>query len=149
MVSPTPTTASPSPTSTAAELAAVTAVVRRYFALVNGPTTEAAANELFAMMTPQCKCRRVATSMKQVARDGDHYFGGSQITSLVPSLDGADAAEALVDYDYRSGGIKDAGGHVLRTSRGHRDVKVVFRLVKQGSSWLIFRIEVISDGSVL
>src|SRR3954468_3332360 len=71
--------ASPTPTSTATELAAVSAVVHRYFELVNGPTTTAAANELFSIMTTACKCRRVATSVRDAASKGERYFGHTTI----------------------------------------------------------------------
>ena len=65
---PAAVVSTPPPTSKAAELAAVKAVVRRYYALLNAPTTVANANALAALMTADCKCREVVAATRHAAR---------------------------------------------------------------------------------
>ena len=136
----------PSPTNSATELAAVSAVVRRYFALINGPSTAAAADELISIMTAPCKCRRVASSVRDAASKGQTYFGKATITSFVPSIDGQAAADVLVDYDSTVSGLRDAHGRVLHRDPAMKDMSADFRLVRVGGVWRIDIVEIIRDG---
>src|SRR3954447_8253720 len=72
---PAAVTSTAPPTSRAAELSAIKAVVRRYYQLLNSPTTLANADALAALMAPNCKCREVAQSTREVATSGRHYYG--------------------------------------------------------------------------
>src|SRR4051812_18826672 len=139
--------ASPSPTGTATELAAVSAVVHRYFELINGSTTTAAANELFAIMTANCSCRRAARSMRDAAQAHETYFGTTKLTSFVPNLDGSAAADVLVDYDYSRAGLKNSRGKVINVAAARRHVSLDFRLIKLNNMWLISDVQIVSNGS--
>ena len=138
--------ASPSPTSSATELAAVSAVVHRYFELINGPTTATAANELFAIMTAACKCRRVPTSVRDAAANGERYFGRTTIQSFVPTIDGPEDADVLVDYDSSTSGLRDASGRQLHRDPAMRGMTADFRLVQRKGVWLIDIVQIIRDG---
>jgi hypothetical protein len=142
------TSASPTPsaTSTTTELSAVSTVVRRYFALINGPTTEAAATELFSIMTAPCKCRRVASSVRDAAKRGQSYFGMATITSFVPTIDAASAADVLVDYDSTASGLRDSKGHVLHRDPPMKGMSADFRLVRVDGVWRIDIVQIIRDG---
>jgi len=144
---PAAATSAAPPTSKAAELAAVKAVVRRYYALLNAPTTVANANALAALMTKDCTCRRVARSIRRLATAHRSYFGHSTVVTLRPSIDSQSNADVYVQYDYTRGGYRDDGGHILHIEPGHVGVKVDFRLVGNGSGWLIAQVDLITSGS--
>ena len=144
---PAAVTSTAPPTTKAAELAAVKAVVRRYYALLNAPTTVANANALAALMTPNCPCQRVATSTRQIAAKGEEYFGRTRLISITPSLDGADAADALVEYDYTAGGIRDLHGREITHSAGRRGVLMSLRFRRTNSGWLIADAVVLREGT--
>jgi hypothetical protein len=144
---PATVTSTAPPTTKAAELAAVKAVVRRYYALLNAPTTVANADALAAMLTRDCTCRRVVRSMRQMAASGRQYFGRSSLVSLRPYIDSPTEADVYVEYNYSSGGYKDAAGRVLHSEPGRTGVKVDFRLTPVGGRWIISRIDLISEGS--
>jgi hypothetical protein len=135
------------PTSRAAELAAVKAVVRRYYALLNAPTTVANAKALAALMTPDCECRRVAESTRQIAERNQHYFGRVRLIAVTPALDGSALADALVQYDYSDGGIRTANGEVVSRSEGRRGTLLSFRFRRIRGLWLISEVVVVRKGS--
>jgi len=136
----------PSPTPSTGDLEAAKAVVRRYFTLLNSPTSTAVADALAAMMTAACKCQNVPSSMRTLVNRRQHYFGSSTIQSIAANSDGASAADALVAYTYTAGGIADESGRIIRRSAGRSGVDVDFRLVRRSDRWLIDRIEVVSNG---
>lgn len=143
--------ASPSatPSATAAnDLDAATAVVRRYYALLNGPTTEANAAALAQLMTPDCSCREVVSAMLNAVQRNEHFFGQNHVVGVTASLDSPDAAEALVTYNYTDTGLKDAHGRVLSMSRGRLGTKQLFRLTRHSGSWKIATIIRVSAGQV-
>jgi hypothetical protein len=140
-----PSSASADPNT---ELAAATAVVRRYYALLNGATTVANADALASLMTPSCKCRAVATSTSEVARRGQQYFGTTRVLALRASIDGAGIASVLVTYDYSASGIRDSNGAIVQRFPGRKGATVNFELVKQRERWLIDALMYISEGEV-
>lgn len=137
----------PSATSSQTELDAVSAVVRRYFELINGPTTVANADQLFAIMTPACKCRRVATSVRDAARRHQSYYGRATVTSFVPNLDGPNDADVLVDYDSSISGLRDGNGRTLHRDRAIKGMSADFRMVRRQGNWLIDIVQIIRDGT--
>lgn len=137
---------SPPPTPTATDLAQVEAVVRHYYALLNAPTSLANARVLADLMTRNCKCRQVAASTAAVARRHQRYFGTTTLTSVVPSLDGSNDADVLVDYDYERSGIIDSSGHVVTSYPARHGAKADFRLVKLDHTWLISALVYVSAG---
>jgi hypothetical protein len=137
---------SPSATTTQTQLDAVSAVVRSYYSLLNSSTTVANGESLAALMTAGCTCRRVATSVIDVAKKGQTYFGRNQLVSVTPSSDGPVVAEAFVEYDYTAGGIKDEHGHVLSTMPGRVGAKLNFILNLRDGHWLIAEVRLIKEG---
>lgn len=117
--------------------AAAVAVVREYFRLLNAPTSVDTATALRALMTDACTCQQVADSTESVARRGQHYFGRTTARHLTPNLDGANAAEVLVDYDYTSSGIANHDGSIVSKSPGRIGATLDFRLRQSASGWLI------------
>jgi hypothetical protein len=130
----------------AAELAAVKAVVRRYYALLNAPTTVANADALASLMTRECSCRAAASATRQAAVAGETYFGKNQLRSVVANLDGARQADVLVTYDYSAGGRRGSTGTVMSHSQAHRGATVDIRLTKLGDRWLMATILEIRPG---
>jgi len=137
----------PSPTDSAAIKQAVTAVVTRYYALLNAPTTIANGQSLSALMTSTCTCRRVATSTIDVARKHQSYFGRTTVVSVTPVVDGPSLADALVEYDYGASGIRDAQGHIVTRTAGRKGSKLLFYFKLTGGSWLISEVRSISNGT--
>ena len=144
---PAAATSTAPPTTKATELAAVKAVIRRYYQLLNAPTTIANANALAALMTEDCTCRRVAESTREIAARHQHYFGHTRLVAVTPALDGPADADALVQYDYSDGGIRDSSGRILSRSQGRRGALLSFRLVRSGSGWVISSVVVLRQGS--
>ena len=143
---PAAVTSTAPPTSKAADLAAVKAVVRRYYALLNAPTTVENADALAALMTADCKCRRVADSTREVAQRGQHYFGRITNLSMTPSLDGDNSADALVQYDYSAGGIRDSVGRVIARTEGRTGTLLSFHFSKRSGRWLISSVSQLRAG---
>lgn len=141
------TSSAPPHHSRADDLAAVKAVVRKYYRLLNGSTTVANAKALAALMTRDCKCRRAAESVLSAAKKSQHYFGHATITDLIPNIDSATAADALVDYNSSRSGLRASDGRPISTVPGRQGIKVVIRLVKVGSAWRIFQIEIVDAGA--
>jgi hypothetical protein len=139
--------ASPSPTSSATEIAAVSAVVRQYYALLNVTTSRQQANQLAALMTPSCHCRDVVKAIRAAVTKGQHFFGQNKVQSLVPNLDGPRAADVLLTYDFTRSGIKDASGRVVSSGPGMKGATQDFRLERQGDRWLISQILRVSSGT--
>jgi hypothetical protein len=145
-ITPAAVTSTAPPTSKAAELAAVKAVVRRYYQLLNAPTTVANADALAALMAADCSCRAASNATRRAAVAGESYFGKNRLRSLVANLDGAGQADVLVTYDYSAGGRKGSTGTVLSRSKAHRGATVDIGLTKVGSRWLMATILEIRPG---
>lgn len=144
-----PATASvtPSATPTASRkerLAAATAVIRRYFALLNAATSVVNAEHLAALMTPECKCRRVALSTLRVARRGQRYYGGTHLLGLRANVDGRSAADVLVRYSNSVNGIATAGGRHLTSNPAKDDNVVDFWLAESNGQWRITSLVVVN-----
>jgi hypothetical protein len=60
--------------------------------------------------------------------------------------DGLTLTDVLVVYDYTPGGIADSSGRLVKRSGGRRGVNLDFRLLKSSRSWLIDRIDIVSEG---
>lgn len=145
----TPTTgaATPTPSPTASDLEAATNVVRRYYALLNAPTTAANADALSRLMTSTCKCQEVVEVTRAAVRKHERFFGRNQVVKLTPSRDGSAAAEVLVTYNYTRSGLLDANGRVVSQSTGRRGTTQVFRLLQSPRGWLITAIERVTAGA--
>jgi uncharacterized lipoprotein YmbA len=143
--------ASPSPTPTTlskkAELAAATAVVKRYYSLLNAATTVHNASLIEDLMVKDCSCRRVAHSTSSVARQHKHYYGRTTVTALKPTLDGPGVADVLVRYDFTDTGIKTNSGRTLTHVDGRVDNQIDVRLALVNSQWLISELQVLGNGN--
>jgi hypothetical protein len=138
--------ASPSPMPSSEIVASVTAVVKDYYRLLNEPTTVENGQALAGLMTPNCTCRRVATSTIDVAKKHQTYFGVTKVVSITPVVDGPTVADALVQYDYGDSGIKDAHGRVISRSAGRRGSKLLFYFALVSGTWRISQVRSISNG---
>ena len=125
--------------------AAAVAVVRRYFRLLNAPTSLATARALRSLMTPNCDCTKVADSTATVARRGQHYFGRTTARDLTPTVDG-NVAEVLADYDYTTTGIANGDGSVVSKSPGRTGATLDFRLRRAGDTWRIYALIYVRKG---
>jgi hypothetical protein len=145
-----PTSADPAPSPSAtrkkAELAAATAVVKRYYALLNAATTVHNANLIRDLMVKGCPCLRVAQSTQAVARNHRHYYGRTTVTALQPSLDGAREADVLVRYDFTDTGIETDSGRTVTRIPGRDDNRIDIRLELVNAQWAISELEVLSNG---
>jgi hypothetical protein len=121
----------------AAELAAVKAVVRHYYALLNAPTTVANADALARLMTADCSCRRVAESTREVARRAQHYYGKTSVANVRVEIDNNSIAEALVQYSVARSGIAEANGRRLTNYAPVVGAKINFVLQLTKGEWLI------------
>jgi hypothetical protein len=143
------TSLSPTPSASgkSAELAAVTAVVRQWFQLLQSDTTTETAAAIDAITAPNCKCRNASRSIRAAVAKHQRYVGTSHITGIVPNLDGTTVAEVLVDYDYSAGGLRDEAGAWVSRIRARKNVEANFRLEWHASNWRIWQIETVRDGT--
>lgn len=141
-------TSSPEPTATGkkAELAAATAVVRHYFQLLNGLSTNMNPAPFSALESANCPCRKFLKSLRDVAARGQHYFGHASLTSVTPAADSARLVEVLASYDSTRGGIKDADGRIVTSSAARRDVTALFYVEQHHGRWLVDRIVTVKAG---
>lgn len=128
------------------ELAAVSAVVRRYYDLLNEPTSLANAASLSALMTRDCVCQQVVEATREAVSKHRVFFGRNRVVSIIANLDASTAADALVTYDYTKSGLKDATGRVISSGAGHIGTTQNFRLIKRNGKWLISTILRVSPG---
>jgi hypothetical protein len=123
------------------ELAAATAVVRRYYAIANDLPRNMDANALAALFTSGCPCQAQARAIRQAAARDEHYVDQSQFNALRPSLDEPGYADVLVDLNVSRGGLSTARGQRVTSVPPANHVLRVFRLKRDAGSWLIFRID--------
>jgi hypothetical protein len=149
-LSPSATASSPSPspsptaTSKKAELAAATAVVKRYYEIANQLKIHMNADGLAALMTAGCPCRAQVRAVRRAARHGEHYIDHAHINEFVPSYEAPGAVFVLVDLNASRGGLSTASGHMVTSAPPAKHVKRVFRLIKVQDRWLIGRIEALT-----
>jgi hypothetical protein len=136
----------PPAVSEKAELQQATAVVREYFRLLNTRTSTRTERALSLLMTSDCTCQRVVKSIGEVLRKNQHYYGRNRVVSVTPALDGAQDADALVEYDYTDSGIKDSRGQVVTNTAGRRGTLLSFQLTRRGDKWLIRQVITVRKG---
>ncbi|MDQ1706559.1 MAG: hypothetical protein QOF18_2925 [Frankiaceae bacterium] len=68
------------------------------------------------------------------------------MVSVTPALDGAQDADALVEYDYTDSGIKDSRGQVVTNTAGRRGTLLSFQLTRRGDKWLIRQVITVRKG---
>jgi hypothetical protein len=133
------TTSSP-PTSKAAELAAVKAVVRRYYALINDLHDRMDPAPLAQLMTASCTCRQQLEAVRSAARKGQHYIDTVRLVSLTAALETRSQADVLVQYRALRGGLVTADGRPVTSTKPRAGIKRFFVLQKIGGTWLIAEI---------
>ena len=135
-----------SATSSQTELDAVSAVVRRYYQLLNVPTSLTQASQLEALMTLDCHCRDVVRAIRGALSEHQHFFGTNKIVSLVPNMDGDRAADVLLTYDFTRSGLADSHGRVISSGPAMTGATQDFRLAELNGRWLISQILRVSPG---
>jgi hypothetical protein len=143
---PSPTGSAPGTTSKQAELAAATAVVRRYYALLGTVTTSADPDAFASLMTGNCECRKFVNALRAVNRKNEHYFGTAHIRAIRPVADGPSLVQVLVSYDASKGGIARQNGTVVARSHALRAAALDYRLVRHDERWLIADVAVVDKG---
>lgn len=136
--------ASTAPSTQQDELAAATAVVRRYFAVVNALSRDMNAEALAQLMTPDCTCRQQVAAVRLAAERQEHYIDKATGLNLTASADGRTIVEVLVQYDASRGGLASASGKLISSSPPVRGVKRLFRLRFVNRTWLIYSIQAVS-----
>ena len=143
---PAAVTSTAPPTTRAAELAAVKAVVRRYYQLINGLHLSMNADAIAALSTRDCACRSFVAAIRNTASQGQRYFGHIHVVGLTADMDGPNYAEVLATYDSSAGGTVTNTGRVVYRGTPHHGTVENFLLTKRGGSWLISAITVIHRG---
>jgi hypothetical protein len=128
-------------TSRAAELAAVKAVVRRYYEFANQLRHKMDPAPLSRLMTADCSCREQITAIRTAATHGRHYVDTATVRSLTAELEGPTTADVLVEFDAGPGGLVDSAGHVITSVPARNGIKRFFRLRLVGVRWLIWEIQ--------
>jgi hypothetical protein len=129
-----------------AEVAAATAVVRRYYALLNAPTAEATVASLRALMTKTCSCQQVVGSIRAAIRRHEHYVGTGRVVAYRPVLDSRHEAEVLVNFDSTPGGLVGRSGRYVAHTEARRGVTQNVYLITTRRGWLMNEIELVSTG---
>ena len=129
------------------ELAAVSAVVRQWFSLLGSSTSISTAASIESITTSKCKCRNASRSIRDAVAKSERYVGTSKITNLTPAMDGATAAEVLVEYNYSDGGLTARDGHYISRVAGRKHVEANFRLRLVNGRWVIAEIDSIHEGT--
>jgi hypothetical protein len=125
----------------AAELAAATAVVRRYYAIANNLRHDMNFRALEALFTSACYCQAQARSVREAAALHEHYIDQAHLNVLRPSSEGIGRAYVLVNFDAARGGLVKADGTTVTSIPPKRHVERVFRLEHFHRGWLITSIE--------
>lgn len=130
----------PLPAGQAAQLAAATSVVKRYFAVLNNMHDDMNAEGWSAIFTPKCPCQVQAASVRDARRRGEHFIDRDHVLKYTPSVDAPGIADVLVLFNAAKGGLVGPNDQTLSyappAKRLHRD----FLLVHAGGRWLIARI---------
>jgi hypothetical protein len=124
-------------------LSAATAVVRRYFVIVNNLHRDMDAGALAALFTATCVCQEQAKAVRSASRLGQHYIDHGTINALRTSDQGPGHVGVLADYNSSSGGLVDRHGRRITTTTAKR-VRWFFSLRRLESRWLITNIQDIS-----
>jgi hypothetical protein len=132
--------------SKAADLAAVKAVVRRYYALVNSLGATMDANAIAALSEPSCACRTFVTAVRKTAGQHETYFGQIDVIGLTAVMDSSSYAEVLATYNSSAGGTRSSSGQVLYRGVPHKGTVENFVLHKRKDRWLIVSISLIRHG---
>lgn len=140
-ISPSATSASPSPTPTAAELAAATAVVKRYYMVLNDLHNDMDAAAFAVLMTASCTCQQQVQAIREAAAKRERYVDHVRLVSMTPTIDSATTADVLVQYDSTRAGLVDAQGNAITSSPPKSGIKRVFHLQLMGGHWLISEID--------
>lgn len=141
VATPSPAASKPALSAKAAELAAATAVVRRYYEIANNLHRSMDADALAALFTSNCFCRAQVRAVRSAAAKGEHYIDQARLNSVVANTEGPTRADVLVDLNAARGGLVRADGSQVTSGRPQRHVKRVFRLHHVGNQWLITAIE--------
>jgi hypothetical protein len=145
VATPSPTTP-PTPSGRAtrkAELAAATAVVRRYYAIANELRTHMDAGALAMLFTRSCPCQQQVRAIRAAAARHEHYIDQARLNVLRPELEGTNTASVLVDFDAGRGGLATRSGRQVTSAPAKNHVRRVFRLERTGARWLIFEIDAV------
>lgn len=143
---PSVTAASPSTPATTgkkAELAAATAVVRRYYAVLNDLHKSMNADDFATLFTRTCPCQQQVRAVRLAKAKGEHYIDQVHLIKMTPSVDGPNSADVLVLFNARVGGLVDRHNRQLTSAPAARNVHRDFALAKRGGRWLISRLEVV------
>jgi hypothetical protein len=136
--SPTPTssTASPSTTATTPEQQ-IEATMRDYFAVTNEAFKTGDVDKLRRFSTSGCPCRRAANSIESTINSGGHFEGiRYDVTSVrVHDLRG-NTAIAEVKALLPAYKVFDGDGKVTENSKGGR-LHTDYSMVRSGDRWII------------
>jgi hypothetical protein len=137
----------PSPSTTPlapkiGEIAAVKAVVKRYYAIANNLHLDMDSRALASLFTPACKCQAQARAVHLAASKGEHYIDHAHINALRASGEGPRFAHVLADIDAARGGLETSDGRTVTYARPQDHVRRVFRLEEFRQGWLIYSIDV-------
>jgi len=141
---PAAATSTAPPTSKAADLAAVKAVVRRYYQLVNRLHSEMPADAFASLMTPTCVCREQVAAIRQAVSKHQRYIDTATVISITPALESKTTADALVQYDAGAGGLVNSQGRRLTSAPPRHGLRRLFHLRLVAGVWLIDDIQNVS-----
>lgn len=130
-------TPTPSATSSATDLEAATSVVRAYYALLNQLVTTMDPRGIASLMTGACPCRQQLTAISEAQAKQEHYIDHVDLVSLTPVRDTPIEVSVLVEYNAGRGGLVDAHGRTVTTSKARNGVKRLFRVTREADRWLI------------
>jgi hypothetical protein len=131
------------PTSRAAELAAVKAVVRRYYALLNRLHIDMNADGFAELMTEDCLCQQQVDAIRNAVARHEHYIDAVKLVSLTAALESRSRADVLVQYNARRGGLVEASGRQVTSTPAKAGLKRFFVLVLKENRWLISEIRAV------
>jgi hypothetical protein len=130
----------PAPTAPSGALPAATAVVRRYYSLLDGLRRQMRAAPLAGLMTADCPCRAQVRAVRAAIGRGERYTDRVRVIRLVPHLDRADLVDVFVTLDVRRGGLLDPSGRRSTPMTTARDLHRELLLRRIGGHWLIARV---------
>ena len=131
--------------TSAQELAAATAVVRRYYSLLANVNHVPPA-EFARLMTAGCQCRTFVKQLRVTRMRHEHFLGSADHFAYRPSLDTATRAEVLVSYDATAGRIVNASGHTVSQTPRLRRAALNYFVDFSHMGWRIAHVDVVSEG---
>lgn len=133
----------PGPNAAAAAVHSAEAVVRRYYAALDGLRRRMRPGPLAALLARTCPCRAQVRAVRTAMRRGERYTDRIRVVALVAHLDRPDLVDVVVTYDVHHGGLVDRAGDPLTAPTTIRNIHRELEVGARAGRWQIRQVIVV------